>query len=181
MPTKLADTNFYTVTELAHKLNVTTATVRNYIRQGHLKGQKIMKRWLITEQDLKEFMKKWEWVDGCILFTPHRNLIGKGLIMRDKAFDQGEGKGAMFDTIRLLDRCHSMARVSQHLADLEGSDMLKETLELLESDLHITKGIVEEFIKVHYDVEGKEIKKTIDRMLVSGETSWQILNSQALD
>ena len=60
MPTKLADTTFYTVYEVAHKLNLTTVSVRNYIKQGHLKGQKIAGRWLITEQDLKEFMKKRE-------------------------------------------------------------------------------------------------------------------------
>ena len=58
MPTKLANTIFYTVSEVAHKLNVTPASVRNYIRQGHLKGMKIMSRWLISEQDLQELMKK---------------------------------------------------------------------------------------------------------------------------
>jgi excisionase family DNA binding protein len=58
MPTKLANTTFYTVSEVAHKLNVTPASVRNYIRQGHLKGRKIMSRWLIAEQDLQELMKK---------------------------------------------------------------------------------------------------------------------------
>lgn len=60
MPTKLANTTLYTVTDIAHKLNVTPASVRNYIRQGYLKGQKIMKRWFITEDAMKEFMKKWE-------------------------------------------------------------------------------------------------------------------------
>jgi excisionase family DNA binding protein len=60
MPTKLADTNFYTVTELDQKLNVSPASVRNYIRQGHLKGQKITGRWFVTEDDLKEFMEKRE-------------------------------------------------------------------------------------------------------------------------
>jgi excisionase family DNA binding protein len=60
MPTKLGNSTLYSVTELAHKLNVTTMSVRNYIRQGHLKGQKIVGRWLITEDELKKFMKKWE-------------------------------------------------------------------------------------------------------------------------
>ncbi len=60
MPTKLAGTTLYSVYEIAHKLNVTPASVRNYIRHGHLKGKKIMGRWLITEDDLEEFMKKWE-------------------------------------------------------------------------------------------------------------------------
>ena len=58
MPTKLASTTFYSVSEVAHKLNVTTMSVRNYLRHGQLKGKKIMGRWLITEGDLKALMKK---------------------------------------------------------------------------------------------------------------------------
>ena len=60
MPTKLVNTTIYTVTDLAHKLNVTPASIRNYIRQEHLKGKKIMGRWLIRADAMKEFMKKWE-------------------------------------------------------------------------------------------------------------------------
>ena len=29
-------------------------------RQGHLKAKKIVGRWLITEDELKKFMNKWE-------------------------------------------------------------------------------------------------------------------------
>ena len=58
MPNKLADTTFYSVSEVAHKLNVTTMSVRNYLRHGQIKGKKIMGRWLITEEDLNELMKK---------------------------------------------------------------------------------------------------------------------------
>ena len=36
MPTKLAGTTFYSVSEVAHKLNVTTMSVRNYLRHGQL-------------------------------------------------------------------------------------------------------------------------------------------------
>ncbi len=60
MPYKIGNSTLYSVEEVAHKLNVTTVSVRNYIRQGHLKGQKITGRWFVTEDDLKEFMKKWE-------------------------------------------------------------------------------------------------------------------------
>ena len=56
MPVKLADTTLYSVSEVDQELNVTTVTVRNYIRQGHLKGKKITGRWLITEKDLKNFL-----------------------------------------------------------------------------------------------------------------------------
>ncbi len=58
MPTKINNVNFYSVADLSLKLNVTTASVRNYLRQGHLKGQKIMDRWFISEDDLNEFLEK---------------------------------------------------------------------------------------------------------------------------
>jgi hypothetical protein len=38
--------------------NVTTASVRNYIRQGHLKGQKVMGRWIVLAEELDEFLKE---------------------------------------------------------------------------------------------------------------------------
>jgi excisionase family DNA binding protein len=60
MPTKIGNTTLYSVEEVAHKLNVTTVSVRNYILRGHLKGMKITGRWFITEDDLEEFMKKRE-------------------------------------------------------------------------------------------------------------------------
>ncbi len=45
----------YSVSELSQKLNVTTVTIRNYIKQGRLRGQKAMGRWFIAEQDMVEF------------------------------------------------------------------------------------------------------------------------------
>jgi len=58
MPTKINNVNFYSVADISQKLNVTTASVRNYLRQGHLKGQKIMDRWFISEDELSEFLDK---------------------------------------------------------------------------------------------------------------------------
>jgi hypothetical protein len=39
-------------------LNVTTVSIRNYIKQGHLKGQKVMGRWFVLEEELKDFFSK---------------------------------------------------------------------------------------------------------------------------
>ena len=58
MPVQIQNTNLYSVTELSHMLNVTTVSIRNYIKQGHLKGQKIMGRWFVLEDELKEFFSK---------------------------------------------------------------------------------------------------------------------------
>ena len=58
MPTKIKDVTLYSVLDLAEMLNVTTVSIRNYIKQGHLKGQKVMGRWFVSEKDLEEFFNK---------------------------------------------------------------------------------------------------------------------------
>lgn len=58
MPINIKDMTLYSVPEVSQKLNVTTVTIRNYLRQGKLKGQKVMGRWFISEEDLVEFFKK---------------------------------------------------------------------------------------------------------------------------
>ena len=49
---------FYTIQETAEVLNVTPQTVRAYIKRGKLKGQRIGRPILITESNLKEFLKE---------------------------------------------------------------------------------------------------------------------------
>ena len=49
---------FYTVPEVAEVLQVTPQTVRAYIKQGKLKGQRIGRPILITENNLKEFLQE---------------------------------------------------------------------------------------------------------------------------
>ena len=58
MPIKIKDMILYSVPEVAQKLNVTTVTIRDYLRQEKLKGQKLMGRWFISEEDLVEFFEK---------------------------------------------------------------------------------------------------------------------------
>jgi excisionase family DNA binding protein len=48
---------FHTVPETAQALHVTPQTVRAYIKQGKLKGQRIGRPILITENNLKEFLQ----------------------------------------------------------------------------------------------------------------------------
>ena len=57
MPTKLKDITFYSVLELSQKLNVTPVTIWKYLKQGKLKGQKVMGKWFISDEDLMEFFK----------------------------------------------------------------------------------------------------------------------------
>ena len=58
MPTTIRDKTLYSVPELSQKLNVTTVTIRNYLKQGKLKGQKVMGRWFILDDDIVEFFKE---------------------------------------------------------------------------------------------------------------------------
>lgn len=56
MPIKIGDLTLYSVSEVSQKLNVTTATIRNYLKQGQLKGQKVTGRWFISAEDYSKFL-----------------------------------------------------------------------------------------------------------------------------
>ena len=58
MPIQIIGTNLYSVEELAQKLNVTTVTIRNYLKQGKLKGKKVMGRWLVLEEDTTQLLRE---------------------------------------------------------------------------------------------------------------------------
>lgn len=55
MAITISGQTLYSVSELSMKLNVTTVTIRNYIKQGRLRGQKAMGRWFIAEEDMTDF------------------------------------------------------------------------------------------------------------------------------
>jgi len=57
MPTVIEGIKFYTIQETAKALRVTPQTVRAYIKIGKLKGQRIGRPILITENNLKEFLQ----------------------------------------------------------------------------------------------------------------------------
>ena len=57
MPVQIQDAKLYSVPDLSQMLNVTTATIRNYIKKGHLKGQKVMGRWFMSEGEVSDFLK----------------------------------------------------------------------------------------------------------------------------
>jgi len=57
MATEIEGIKFYTIPETAEALNVTPQTVRAYIKKGKLKSKRIGRPILITEGNLKEFLK----------------------------------------------------------------------------------------------------------------------------
>ena len=57
MATIIEGIKFYTVPETAQALNVTPQTIRTWIKQGKIKSQRIGRPILITENNLKEFLR----------------------------------------------------------------------------------------------------------------------------
>lgn len=49
---------FYTVKEIAKLLNSTQRTLYIYLKGGYLKGVKIGGNWIISEDNLREFLSK---------------------------------------------------------------------------------------------------------------------------
>ena len=57
MSTTIEGIKFYTIPETAKALRVTPQTIRAWIKQGKLKGQRIGRPILITENNLREFLQ----------------------------------------------------------------------------------------------------------------------------
>ena len=55
--TKIQGITFYTVQEIAVMLRITPQTVRTYIKEGRLKGKRIGRPILITEESLSAFLE----------------------------------------------------------------------------------------------------------------------------
>ncbi len=55
MPRTIGDIRLYSVDELNKKLNISKVTLRNYFKQGKIKGVKMGNRWFVSEDSLKDF------------------------------------------------------------------------------------------------------------------------------
>ena len=55
--TKIQGITFYTVIEIAQLLDITPQTVRTYIKEGKLKGKRIGRPILITQESLNAFLE----------------------------------------------------------------------------------------------------------------------------
>jgi len=57
MPKQIGSLTLYSVEDLHEKLGLSKLTLRNYFRDGKLKGRKLGVSWYITEESLKEFFE----------------------------------------------------------------------------------------------------------------------------
>lgn len=58
MSVKIQGIQFYTVLEVAAELQISSMTVRSYIKDGRLPAKKLGRRYLITDTDIKKFIGK---------------------------------------------------------------------------------------------------------------------------
>jgi len=57
MPIQIRDITLFSVPEVSHVLSRNTNTVRSYLKQGKLRGQKIYGKWVISYDDLVAYLK----------------------------------------------------------------------------------------------------------------------------
>lgn len=57
MPIQIKDVTLFSVQEISHVLNRNTNTVRCYLKQGRLHGQKIYGKWVVSYDDLMIYLK----------------------------------------------------------------------------------------------------------------------------
>lgn len=60
MPKKIGDIRLYTVEELSELLDIQETTIRKYLRDGKLKGRKMARRWLVSEESLAAYFREQE-------------------------------------------------------------------------------------------------------------------------
>lgn len=51
------DLKVYTLVEVGEMLQVTRRTLYNYLKDGKLKGNKVVGKWIITEEQLRDFIE----------------------------------------------------------------------------------------------------------------------------
>ena len=54
----MSEIKVYTIEEVAELLHTTRRTLYTYLKAGKLKAVKMGRKWIITEENLKEFISK---------------------------------------------------------------------------------------------------------------------------
>lgn len=55
MPIKFESFTLYSILELSERMNITSATLRSYLKNGIITGRKVAGKWYISEEALKEY------------------------------------------------------------------------------------------------------------------------------
>ena len=118
--------------EVANKLAVSVKSVRNWLRQGKLKGIKVGRLWRIRESDLEEFLKMGE--------SPPLRSYSKSQIEEFLKLDRLDPKLAE-KLERLLGRCRLFFEADMELVEeaSEADELMWEDL-APRKDLHVLAG-----------------------------------------
>lgn len=57
MVIKLGKKRYYSVDELSQILHITKLTIRAYLREGRIQGQKVGKLWYVSKHSLEQFLE----------------------------------------------------------------------------------------------------------------------------
>jgi len=57
MPKTIGNMKLYSTLELSKTLDITPATLRAYIKEGRIRGQKFGTKWYVSEGSLKRFFE----------------------------------------------------------------------------------------------------------------------------
>lgn len=58
MPKQVGNLTLYDLEELSSLLNITVISLREYIKKGKIRGQKLGKRYFITQEALNEYFSQ---------------------------------------------------------------------------------------------------------------------------
>ena len=64
----------YTVEDIAQMTSLTSRTIRNYLKDGSLKGRKIGGQWRFTQQDIEKLMENGEFA-GAVSQQTRRDVL----------------------------------------------------------------------------------------------------------
>jgi len=57
MPIKLGRKKYFLIDDLVEILPINALTIRTYLREGKIKGQKLGKLWTVEKADLEKFLE----------------------------------------------------------------------------------------------------------------------------
>ena len=58
MPVKIGTTTLYDLKELSKRFGLSLRTLRLYLREGKISGQKLGRKWFVSEETLKNYFEQ---------------------------------------------------------------------------------------------------------------------------
>ena len=157
---KLLTDKLYTVEDIAKMTSLTTRTIRNYLKDGTLKGRKIGGQWRFMKEDLMNFIESGNYVN---------NVSDKN---REDVLDFLDGVNTFADNIGEIQTCtivdlyqdakiikNKLDKLGEFIESFNGTEKAKNNwmsfhYEWIESE---SKGRMVIFAKPQYIIEALKI------------------------